>query len=177
MGRNGAFLIRGARCGGPLALTFLFGFSAPLTDAAMTQASTAWESKDCFDLLLVFLRPYVSRSSLVWYPWHKWTVKPISRKRWYKCSLPTCTGLNDLFHFPPLPGRVTACTSSMTTSVSGKIFCNCMTTRAFASQRLRVEGGMRCFLPSRLSKRLGRRHLRKRRARRIVLRVSTASLT
>src|SRR5258708_10136265 len=27
MGRNGAFLIRGARCGGPLALTFLFGFS------------------------------------------------------------------------------------------------------------------------------------------------------
>src|SRR5436305_13094867 len=44
------------------------GFSAPLTDAAMTHASMAWEAKDCSDLLLVFLRPNVSRSSLVWYP-------------------------------------------------------------------------------------------------------------
>src|SRR5258708_36852715 len=47
------------------------GFSAPLTDAAMTQASTAWEPKDCFDLLLAFWMPYCSRSALVCYPWHK----------------------------------------------------------------------------------------------------------
>ena len=33
------------------------GFFAPLCDAASTQASTAWLSKDCLDFLSVFLSP------------------------------------------------------------------------------------------------------------------------
>ena len=101
------------------------GFSAPLTDAAMTQLSTAWESKDCWLLLFVFFSPYFSRNSLVCQPSLRWTGNPIPRRRRYKCSLPTCTGLNDPFHLPPLPWRVTARTSSTTAAVSGRIFCKC----------------------------------------------------
>src|SRR5712692_1529881 len=80
------------------------GCSAPLMEAASTQASTAWDSKDCLDLLFVFLRPYFSRSSLVCHPSRTCTVSPISRSKRYRCALPTCTGLKAAFHFLPLPG-------------------------------------------------------------------------
>ncbi len=52
-----------------------------------------------------------------------------------------------------------------------------MMIRAFASQRLQVEGAILLFRLRRLSKRLGLRHLRDRLARRILRLVSTAVFT
>src|SRR5215813_13421613 len=101
----------------------------------------------------------------------------MARRRSYRWSFPTCTGLNAAFHLPPWPGLVTAWTSSTTTSERGRILRSCATTRALASQRLRVEGGRRWGPVSRFWLRAGRRHLRNRLARRIVLRVFTAPLT
>src|SRR5260221_1632460 len=53
MGRNGAFLIRGARCGGPLALTFLFGFSdQPRAECYTTDCHTIpWFAALCETLV------------------------------------------------------------------------------------------------------------------------------
>src|SRR5256885_13720626 len=135
-------------------------------DTANTQLSTALLSKDCLLLLFTFLSPYFWRSSLVCQPSLRCTFTPISCKSLYRCSLPTCTGLKALFHLPPLPLRITACTSSTTTSVSGSVFLSCAMTRAFASHLLRVDGGILFFRLRRLSNRFGLRHLRPRRARR-----------
>src|SRR5436305_5669153 len=153
------------------------GFGAPLTEAARTHPSTACESKWGLDLRLVFLSPNCSRSILVCQPSRRCTVSPIPLRSRYKCSFPTWTGPNAVFHLLPSPKRVAACTSSTTASESGRMVKRRETILALASHRLRVDGGRRFLRVRRLSNRLGLRHLRKRRARLMVRLVSTAPLT